>query len=96
MDLPVDYKQLSSKKKKEVREEYVKAQKELCWYCKKPLYGKPAKNVLSYVLPKNVNEIFHSGFFAHPVHLHHNHETGMTIGAVHCLCNAVLFLKHGE
>jgi hypothetical protein len=30
------------------------------------------------------------------VHLHHSHETGMTIGAVHARCNAVLWQYHGE
>jgi len=32
-----------------------------------------------------------SGFFDHPIHLHHDHDTGMTVGAIHAYCNAVSF-----
>jgi hypothetical protein len=28
--------------------------------------------------------------------LHHCHQTGLTIGAVHAKCNAVLWQYHGE
>ena len=41
-------------------------------------------------------ELFPKNFFDHPIHLHHDHETGMTIGAVHAQCNAVLWQYHGE
>lgn len=32
----------------------------------------------------------------YPVHLHHDHKTGLTIGAVHAKCNAVLWQYYGE
>jgi hypothetical protein len=49
------------------------------------------------VLTMPINEkIFPPNFFKYPVHLHHDHNTGMTIGAVHAYCNAVLFQYHGE
>ena len=35
-------------------------------------------------------------FFKWPVHLHHCHDTGMTTGAVHCYCNAVLWQYPGK
>lgn len=30
-------------------------------------------------------------FLQHPIHLQHNHTTGMTEGAVHNYCNAVMW-----
>lgn len=39
--------------------------------------------------------LFPKGFFDHPVHLHHNHDTGLTIGAIHCYCNAISWQYHG-
>jgi len=30
------------------------------------------------------------------MHLHHNHETDMTEGAVHAYCNAVLWQYEGK
>lgn len=41
-------------------------------------------------------KLFPPNFFKHPVHLHHDHQTGMTIGAVHNHCNAVLWQYYGE
>jgi hypothetical protein len=41
-------------------------------------------------------DLFPDGFLRYPIHLHHNHETGMTIGAVHSRCNAVLWQYEGE
>lgn len=41
-------------------------------------------------------KIFPKGFFDRPVHLHHSHDTGLTIGAVHAVCNAVLWIYHRE
>ena len=41
-------------------------------------------------------ELVPENFFKYPVHLHHSHYTGMTIGAVHANCNAVLWQYHGE
>lgn len=93
MDLPVDYRALSQSERREVRKEYIKRQAGLCCYCGAPLEGDPAKDVAS----KRVTEsLFPHGFFDFPVHLHHNHVTGLTIGAVHCHCNAVAWEYDGE
>lgn len=92
-NLPVDYRLLTSCQRRVVRNQYVKAQKGNCSYCKSPLSGDPAPSVKSK--PVNARR-FPYGFFSWPVHLHHCHKTGMTIGAVHSHCNAVLWQYHGE
>jgi hypothetical protein len=61
--------------------------------CKQPLTKEPSKEV--GVL--KINEcLFPKNFFSFPIHLHHDHKTGLTIGAVHAKCNAVLWQYHGE
>lgn len=93
MNLPVKYSTLNSKTKRVIREEYKKVQKGLCYYCKKPLKGDPRNDILQ----KKVTEsLYPNGFFDHPEHLHHNHDTDMTIGVVHAYCNAVLWEYEGE
>lgn len=93
MKLPQNYTMLSYKERKLVREEYVKKQRGLCHYCGSPLEGPPADKVLAKKVTKG---LFPEGMFKYPVHLHHDHEDGMTIGAVHCYCNAVLWEYIGE
>jgi len=93
MKLPVNYNEINYIKRRTVRNEYIKRQKGKCVYCGETLN----KNPCSSVRCKPVNKKFFSeGFFKWPVHLHHDHVTGMTIGAVHCYCNAVLWQYHGE
>lgn len=93
MKLPVDYDSLSPKTKRLVREEYIKLQNNKCAYCGSDLNGDPAEEVLS----KPVKErLYPPNFFASPIHLHHDHNTGQTKGAVHCHCNAVLWEYEGE
>ncbi|AGI61771.1 hypothetical protein VCO139_0016 [Vibrio phage VCO139] len=41
-------------------------------------------------------KLFPKNMFQYPIHLHHDHNTGMTIGAVHARCNAVLWEYYGE
>ncbi len=91
--LPVDYNSLDWRQRREVRNQYISEQKGKCQYCGEPLDGPAAKHVSGMqinwrLLPKN--------FRKYPVHLHHCHDTGMTIGAVHNVCNAVLWQYHGE
>ncbi len=92
MKLPVNYNKLHFSERRKVREEYIKIQKGLCCYCNKPLDGDADWNVLNKKITKS---IFPENFFKWPVHLHHNHNTGMTIGAVHNYCNAVSFEYDG-
>jgi len=91
--LPAKYSKLSSPERALVRERYAELQDGLCYYCKMPLAGDPPLDVL--VLPIHW-WLFPPNFLAHPVHLHHNHLTDMTIGTVHAYCNAVLFQYEGE
>lgn len=89
--LPVDYTKLSPKERREVREQYVKEQKGLCYYCNQSLEQN------SPHIFKPINEsLFPYGFFNFPIHLQHNHETGMTEGAVHSHCNAVMWQYEGK
>lgn len=92
-DLPVNYNLLHPNDRRVVRERYVEIQNGLCSFCDMPLDGEPAKEIAE----KEIDDhLFPKGFFKFPVHLHHDHVTGMTIGAVHCYCNAVLWQYHGE
>ena len=93
MKLPVDYNKLPKAKVRIVREAYIKRQKGLCAHCGKPLTGKPSEEVLALEINK---DLFPKFFFNYPIHLHHDHDTGMTIGAIHNTCNAVLWQYHGE
>ena len=93
MDLPVNYDKLHWTERKAAREQYIKTQKGLCHYCKQPLALVPSKEVTDKWVDKT---LFPSSFFKWPVHLHHSHATGMTIGAVHNYCNAVLWQYEGE
>lgn len=76
-----------------MREAYAKRQDGLCSYCFEPLDDRPHVKVRNKRLNR---KIFPKGFFDHPVHLHHSHDTGLTIGAVHAVCNAVLWVYHRQ
>ena len=93
MDLPISYESLTPKQKREVRIEYIKRQSGKCWYCEEPLN----KDAPDKITSKPINlKLFPTGFLTHPVHLHHDHSTGLTIGAVHSYCNAVLWQYEGK
>lgn len=90
---PKHYPTMTSYQRRKCRQEYVEHQKGLCYHCQQPLDGKPPPEILEKPL---LMRLFPPGFLGHPVHLHHCHRTGMTIGAVHAYCNGVLFQYHGE
>lgn len=92
-NLPVDYTELTSYQKRAVREQYIEEQEGLCMFCGQPLSSHPPKEVKS----KPINwKLFPPGFLRNPVHLQHNHSTGMTEGAVHAYCNAVMWQYYGR
>ena len=93
MDLPVNYETLPPEQRRQVREEYVKQQNNYCCHCGASLSGKPDPQIREYRVDKS---LFPKGFFRWPIHLHHCHNTGMTLGAVHNYCNAVLWQYYGE
>ncbi|QIG67736.1 hypothetical protein PP747_gp035 [Rhizobium phage RHph_Y38] len=90
---PVDYTKLSSHGRRKVRQQYIIEQKNLCHHCQRSLSLNPRQEVMEAKINKS---LFPTNFFDHPVHLHHNHVTGMTIGAVHARCNAYLWQFKGE
>jgi len=91
--LPVNYNKLTQPERRKVREKYILLQKGECCHCHKPLDGKASEDVMSNQINEN---LFPPKFLNWPVHLHHDHKTGMTIGAVHSHCNAVLWQYHNE
>ena len=93
MELPTDYTKLSSKQRKEVREQYIKEQNGICPVCDESLDG-PAR--IDIVNTKINPRLFPPGFLKNPIHLQHCHETGMTQGAIHAKCNAVLCEYYGK
>jgi hypothetical protein len=91
--LPANYTSLTPKQKREVREKYIELQKGLCYNCNYPLYKEPPEYIKQLeITPK----LYPPNFFKYPVHLHHSHETGLTLGAVHNYCNAILWEYFGE
>lgn len=93
MELPVKYHKISGYQRRKVREQYVRIQEGKCYHCGAPLEGPPTEDITSRWIYK---KLFPPNFFDYPVHLHHNHDTDLTIGAVHCECNAVLWQYYGE
>ena len=91
--LPVKYSELVPSTKRIVREQYVKKQNGRCCYCNNKLTEDPPKKILELKIHP---ELFPSKFFTWPVHLHHNHDTDLTVGAVHAWCNSVLWEYEDE
>lgn len=93
MNLPVHYPSIEQPERRLVREEYARLQEGKCCHCGEPLDGQPSEEVQAAHVH---SRLFPPRFFDWPVHLHHDHDTGMTIGAVHARCNAVLWQYHGK
>ena len=93
MELPVIYDDLQPHERREVRQEYVKRQDGKCMHCGTALSNDPPHSIRV----KRIDwKLFPKQFLKHPVHLQHCHETGLTEGAVHAYCNAVLWQYHGR
>lgn len=91
--LPVNYEHLTQPERAKVRAQYVERQGGKCSHCAYDLNGDPSPEIAR----KAINwQRFPPKFLKWPIHLHHSHKTGMTIGAVHARCNAVLWQYHGE
>ena len=90
---PINYASATWQERAEIRRQYVSEQDGKCYHCTAPLNEKPPASIAN----KRIDwRRFPPNFLRYPVHLHHSHETGMTIGAVHSRCNAVLWQYHGE
>lgn len=92
-ELPQLYHNLTPQQRRSVREQYVRLQEGKCSHCGADLMSEASSAIQE--LPLNLR-LFPKGFLNHPIHLHHDHNTGMTIGAVHAKCNGVLWQYHGE
>lgn len=91
--LPVDYSALEWWERRDVRQQYIREQDGKCQHCGEPLSGEPSRRVNR----AKINwRLFPKTFQKYPIHLHHSHDTGLTIGAVHMRCNAYLWQYEGE
>ena len=91
--LPIEYSKAPPHVRKAVRNQYVQEQNNLCYWCKHPLDQAPPPSVSA----KRINwSLFPPNFLKHPIHLQHDHSTDLTEGAVHALCNAVMWQYHGR
>lgn len=93
MKLPVNYNTITPRERRKVRLQYMSLQGGKCYHCGNKLFENPSNEINKKVIDYS---LFPITMFDYPVHLHHDHKTGMTIGAVHCRCNAVLWQYHGE
>ena len=91
--LPIDYTKLSREQRREVREQYILEQEGKCYYCQGNLELSPP----IYITEKSINwKNFPEEFLKNPIHLQHCHNTGITEGAVHAYCNAVMWQYEGR
>lgn len=91
--LPVNYTKLHWRDRRRVREQYVTEQKGMCMFCEAPLADEAPTNITE----KKIDwSLFPENFLKYRVHLQHDHGTGMTEGAVHSYCNAVMWQHHGR
>jgi hypothetical protein len=91
--LPAHYPSLSIFERRKVRDLYSSLQGGKCYHCEKALHRDP----VSSVVRAKINwDNFPENFLDHPIHLHHDHDTGMTLGTVHAHCNAYLCQYLGE
>ena len=93
--LPINYNDLTWKERSEVRKQYIRKQNGKCMYCNCDLDSEPSEDVKRKAKRIDWN-IFPKNFLKYPIHLQHNHNTGMTEGVVHALCNAVMWQYHGQ
>lgn len=91
--LPAVYDELEWWERKQVREQYTKEQRGQCMWCCSPLSADPPLAIKQMEIDLT---LFPESMFKHPVHLQHDHDTGLTEGAVHALCNAVMWQYHGR
>lgn len=88
--LPVNYRKLTSEERRDVRNQYVELQNGECFWCGGDLSSEPPQELKD--IPVDW-DLFPGGeeFLRYPVHLQHDHQTNMTEGAVHSLCNAIMW-----
>lgn len=91
--LPINYDKSDVVTRRLARNQYCEDQGWKCCHCGVDLRSDPRKDIKN----KYINlKIFPKSMFDYPIHLHHDHKTGLTIGAVHAKCNAVLWQYYGD
>lgn len=93
IQIPIMYNIASVRERRSARIEHRRQQNHKCWYCDANLDDLPPDRILDMDLGLH---LFPRGFFRNREHLHHDHKTGMSVGAVHSVCNAILWQYHGE
>lgn len=86
--LPMNYERATPLERRDARNAYVQMQNGKCWFCHELLVKQPPEKLTELEIDWSR---FPEHFMAHPIHLQHDHQTGMTEGAVHAFCNAFLF-----
>lgn len=87
------YDSLTPKERAILRGEYVKHQNGKCLFCTVAL-DKPVPRAVALL---DIDwKRFPPNFLKYPVHLQHDHKTGLTEGAVHAYCNAVMWQYYGR
>jgi len=90
---PINYDEASPAKRKAIREQYVEEQNGKCMWCHERFEDKPPEAIRAAKIDWG---LFPPFFLKHPIHLQHDHDTGMTEGAVHALCNAYMWQFEGR
>jgi hypothetical protein len=87
---PQKYDDLNSEEKRKLREQYIEWFNGRCLYCEEMLEDEPHKFVRQSADDIEWDDLHggKEGFLSNPVHLHHDHETGLTLAPLHALCNA--------
>jgi hypothetical protein len=95
-DLPLRYDHIPVGERRKVREQYIKLQRNRCLWCNERLDLEPPRKLTDMPINWDLFGGHKEAFLKHPVHLQHCHTTGMTEGAVHAYCNAVMWQYHGR
>ena len=87
LELPTKYSSLSGERLSAVKEAYICLQRERCWLCGNNLY-ELSKYLVDNpkLMPLCGNELAER----YPLHLHHDHDTGLTLGVTHAECNIII------
>lgn len=84
LELPTKYSSLTGERKSAVKEAYICLQRDRCWLCGDDLYDPPKFLVENpNYMPLCGNQLAEHS----PLHLHHDHKTGLTLGVTHAECN---------
>ena len=104
-DLPINYTTSNSYTRRKVRLQYIALQRNKCCYCGHPFSNEQPTDMVDRIRPyyKALLAVAFQPLdspierlFTHPIHLHHSHSNGETIGAVHAVCNYILLAEHNQ